>query len=153
MRGERLAMRLGTVVAVLAIAPITIFALATVGRLLQPLPSEPAGTEERIYQWFVALPAAAIVILLIALPVLALVTAAAVAVAQLAYRPRPADGYPPSRRPRLALPPTSDGMAVRGRRSRRRTPRHRHRHPRHHRVEQPSEATDSRSAVEPPGGR
>lgn len=78
MRGERLAMRLGTVVAVLAIAPITIFALATVGRLLQPLPSEPAGTEERIYQWFVALPAAAIVILLIVLPVLALVTAAAV---------------------------------------------------------------------------
>jgi len=45
MRGERQAMWLGTLVAVLAIAPITIYALATVGRLLQPLPNEPAGTE------------------------------------------------------------------------------------------------------------
>jgi hypothetical protein len=71
-------MRLGTAIAVLSIAPITIFALATVGRLLQPLPNEPAGTEERIYEWFISLPASAVVFLLIALPMLAVATAAAV---------------------------------------------------------------------------
>jgi hypothetical protein len=64
--------------AVVAMAPLAVFAVATVGRLLQPLPNEPAGTEERIYQWFVTLSGPAIVVFFIVLPVLAMAAAAVV---------------------------------------------------------------------------
>lgn len=73
-----LASRVAAVVAVASMAPVTVFAVATVGRLLQPLPNEPAGTEERLYEWFVGLPAPAIAVLFIALPLLAMATAGAI---------------------------------------------------------------------------
>lgn len=62
---------LATVGAVLAMTPITVFAAAAVGRLRQPLPNEPAGTEQRIFDWFAGLPAGAIATTFIVLPVLA----------------------------------------------------------------------------------
>ena len=69
---------LATVVAVLAMAPIAVFTAAAVGRLLQPLPNEPAGTEQRIFDWFAGLPAAGMALAFIVLPVLAMTLAAAV---------------------------------------------------------------------------
>jgi hypothetical protein len=65
-------------VAVLAMAPITLFAASAAGRLLQPLPNQPAAAEERIFEWFTALPALGLVGLLIALPLIGMVLAGAV---------------------------------------------------------------------------
>jgi hypothetical protein len=59
-------------------APITLFVASAAGRLLQPLPNEPAGIEQRIFDWFVALPAAGVGLLLIALPLIGVVLAGAV---------------------------------------------------------------------------
>jgi hypothetical protein len=67
-----------TVIAVVAMAPITLFVASAAGRLLQPLPNEPAGIEQRIFDWFVALPAAGVGLLLIALPLIGMVLAGAV---------------------------------------------------------------------------
>jgi amino acid transporter len=65
-------------VAVLAMAPISLFAASAAGRLLQPLPNQPAAAEERIFEWFVALPAMSVSVLLVALPLLGMVLAGAV---------------------------------------------------------------------------
>jgi hypothetical protein len=65
-------------VAVLAMAPITLFAVSAAGRLLQPLPNQPAAAEEHIFDWFVALPAMSVVVLLVALPLIGMALAAAV---------------------------------------------------------------------------
>ena len=65
-------------VAVLAMAPITLFVASAAGRLLQPLPNQPVAAEERIFEWFVALPAMSVAVLLVALPLVGMVLAAAV---------------------------------------------------------------------------
>jgi hypothetical protein len=70
-------MWLAAVGAVAAMAPIVVFTAAAVGRLLQPLPNQPAAAAERTYQWFVALPAAALTIAFFLLPLLAVLLAAA----------------------------------------------------------------------------
>jgi hypothetical protein len=77
-RDRRLVAWAATLVAVLAMAPITLFAASAAGRLLQPLPNEPAATEERVFEWFAALPAAGLVVLLIALPLIGMALAGAV---------------------------------------------------------------------------
>ena len=64
--------------AVLAMAPITLFAASAAGRLLQPLSNQPAAAEERIFEWFAALPAASLAVLLIALPLIGMVLAGVV---------------------------------------------------------------------------
>ena len=53
-------------------------AASAAGRLLQSLPNQPASAEERIFEWFVALPAALVAVLLVALPLLGMVLAGAV---------------------------------------------------------------------------
>jgi hypothetical protein len=65
-------------VAVLAMAPITLFAASAAGRLLQPLANQPAAAEERIFEWYAALPAASLAVLLVALPLIGMVLAGAV---------------------------------------------------------------------------
>jgi len=69
---------LATLVAVLAMMPIVVFLVATIGRLLQPVSHEPAGTEQRVYEWFVALPATSLTVLLFVLPAVAVILAATV---------------------------------------------------------------------------
>ena len=75
--GRRLAW-VAALVAVLAMAPITLFAVAAAGHLFQPLPNQPAAAEERIFDWFTALPAASLAVLLLALPLIGMVLARAV---------------------------------------------------------------------------
>jgi hypothetical protein len=58
--------------------PITLFVASAAGRLLQPLPNQPAAAEERIFEWFAALPAASLAVLLIALPLVGMVLAGVV---------------------------------------------------------------------------
>jgi hypothetical protein len=53
----RLVAGTAALVAVLAMAPITLFVVSAAGRHLQPLPNQPAAAEEHIFDWFVALPA------------------------------------------------------------------------------------------------
>jgi uncharacterized membrane protein YedE/YeeE len=65
-------------VALLAMAPITVFVASAAGRLLQPSPNQPAAAEERIFEWFAALPAASLAVLLVALPLIGMVLAGAV---------------------------------------------------------------------------
>jgi hypothetical protein len=67
-----------TIIAVVAMAPITLFVASAVGRLLQPLPNQPAGIEQHIFDWFVALPAAGLTVLLVALPVIGMLSATTV---------------------------------------------------------------------------
>jgi hypothetical protein len=67
-----------TLAAMLAMAPVALFVASAVGRLLQPVPNEPAGIEEHVFEWFVALPPAAVVVLLLGLPAIAIVLAGAV---------------------------------------------------------------------------
>jgi hypothetical protein len=75
---RRLLAWVAALVAVLAMAPITLFAASAAGRLLQPLPNQPAAAEERIFEWFVALPAMSAAVLLVALPLVGMVVAAGV---------------------------------------------------------------------------
>jgi hypothetical protein len=75
---RRLVAWAAALVAVLAMAPITLFVASAAGRLLQPLPNQPAAAEERIFDWFVALPAASVAVLLVALPLVGMVLAGAV---------------------------------------------------------------------------
>jgi hypothetical protein len=65
-------------VAVLAMAPITLFAASAAGRLLQPLPNQPAAAEGRIFEWFAALPGASLAVLLVALPLIGMILAGTV---------------------------------------------------------------------------
>lgn len=74
----RLVAWVAALVAALAMAPITLFAVSAAGRLLQPLPNQPAPAEEHIFDWFVALPAMSAAVLLVALPLIGMVLAAAV---------------------------------------------------------------------------
>ena len=74
----RAAVWLATIAAVLAMTPIVVFTASAVGRLLQPVPNEPAGREQRIFDWFAGLPAAGMALAFIVLPVLALATAGVV---------------------------------------------------------------------------
>ncbi len=75
---RRLVAWAAALVAVLAMAPITLFAASAAGRLLQPLPNQPAAAEERVFEWFAALPAASLAVLLVALPLIGMVLAGAV---------------------------------------------------------------------------
>jgi len=75
---RRLVAWAAALVAVLAMTPITLFVASAAGRLLQPSPNQPAAAEEHIFEWFAALPAASLAVLLVALPLIGMALAGAV---------------------------------------------------------------------------
>lgn len=60
------------------VAPAATFFFAAIGRSLQPITHEPARTLDAIVTWFGALPGAALLALLVVLPFIGLVLAAAI---------------------------------------------------------------------------